>query len=244
MEKYFLEIMNYLNQTNEQYCKLIPGNIKTYPIPYFGSIGTAELITVGVNPAISEFAEIGKWPTEMSSSDLEYRCTNYFHIQETPHPWFEVWEEAINILGYSYYKRNAAHVDLSPRATYNMGEVNPDEFLEMVKSDIVCFFKTLGFATQCKLLYLAGSVTKKWNINEFLENNAENYDYKLTPRFIRNQHPGSGKVFKQCLKISNKVTPVFFCSISPSSRNRTLLIVRTEENKNDIKELINKSNCC
>jgi len=89
----------------------------TEPIPFFGDPSQARVLTIGVNPSAAEF--IGdRWPTaELTPEDLTDRLCSYFVRQHPPaHPWFESWTEALTLLDCDY-RQNAAHLDLSSRAT-------------------------------------------------------------------------------------------------------------------------------
>lgn len=88
-------------------------------MPFFGNPRTAKLITVGLNPAISEFEEWRCWPQQMTSEDLLLRLTGYFaSTRPRPHRWFAPIQEGLSLIGKSY-GHSAAHVDVSPWPTYS-----------------------------------------------------------------------------------------------------------------------------
>jgi len=89
-----------------------------HPIPFFGNLESAQVLTIGLNPSSTEFAPWRQWPTtEMDSDLLARRLASYFRsVAPRPHPWFGNYQEAIGILGANF-KVNAAHVDLSPWST-------------------------------------------------------------------------------------------------------------------------------
>jgi hypothetical protein len=82
-------------------------------------------------------------------------------ISPRPHPWFAEIEEALNIIGCSY-SENAAHLDLSPRATRAMrGFTTPPQrqgFIDMLSHDTKWLGRALDLATRAKLVVLVGWV--------------------------------------------------------------------------------------
>lgn len=109
-----------------------------------------------------------------------------------------------------------------------------DLFLEMLKQDLWTFFATLELCENAKLLLIAGSVTGRYYINEFLQRTALDYGVSLDQPFRRSEHPGPGKTCWHRLSDGRSASPVFFCSSSPSDRNKALLPQRIEANKEDI----------
>lgn len=132
-----------------------------WPIPFFGDIRTARVLTVGVNPAPTEFTP-SRWGQIVSNSQWAHRLLNYFHTPGVPwHSWFQPWEASLRLLDCSYEDRTAAHLDLSPRATTVMRDI-PEalrpEFCTMVASDVHWLFETLPFAPCARLVLAAGGV--------------------------------------------------------------------------------------
>jgi hypothetical protein len=137
--------------------------------------------------------------------------------------------EAVNILKCSYQKGEVAHLDISSRDTIPMGQAhNQDKFMEMVKNDIGWFFRILPLCKNAKLLMMAGSVTKKYYINELIQEHAGEYGFDLLKKF---QRGGKGPTCIHKLKDKNLNLPVFFCGVSPSARNSLLLVQRINEKK-------------
>lgn len=89
-----------------------------HPIPFFGNLESAQILTIGLNPSSTEFEAWRHWPNdEMKADILARRLASYFRsVQPRPHPWFGELQEALSIIGGNY-KVNAAHVDLSPWST-------------------------------------------------------------------------------------------------------------------------------
>jgi len=68
-------------------------------------------------------------------------------------------------------------------------------------------------------------------MNEILHEVSERYGFDLSPRFRRHEVPGRGKVFCHRLEGAGMDMPLFFCSVSPSARNASLLVQRIRENR-------------
>ncbi|MEI7516585.1 MAG: hypothetical protein WCK81_14455 [Betaproteobacteria bacterium] len=100
------------------YAAILRQGTPLHPIPFFGNIDSAQVLTVGLNPSSTEFEAWRSWPNkEMDSDTLARRLTSYFRlVNPKPHPWFAGFQEALGIIGANY-KINAAHVDLSPWST-------------------------------------------------------------------------------------------------------------------------------
>jgi hypothetical protein len=72
---------------------------------------------------------------------------------------FEKWSEVLAPLHYSY-ARNAAHLDLSPRATVSMGAApDPSAFVGMLEADVRWLFELLRHCRRARVL-LATSLGK------------------------------------------------------------------------------------
>lgn len=233
MDLEFLKTINdYVNETNHLYQVNYVDGLITKPIPFFGDIESAEILTVGVNPASSEFDNRRKWPDKMSIEELEFRLRNYFALDfPKPHRWFEKWEKALNILDHSF-KCNAAHIDLSPRATIAMRNApNQSAFIDMIHTDMRLFFQLLTYCKHAKLLVIAGIVTKGLYMNEFIRHHSQKYGFHLDGDFKRPS--GNAKIAYYSLIGNNIKLPVFFCSVSPSAfgSDSDWLVKRVEENK-------------
>ena len=138
-------------------------DVQDHPIPFFGNLIDAEVITIAVNPSSTEFKPWRNWgPQRLSPDVLTSRLAGYFKsTQPKPHPWFAEAEEALNILGCSY-TNNVAHLDLSPRATRSMRSfVTPrerKEFLTMLKNDVKWLAQMFALIQKPKLVILIGKV--------------------------------------------------------------------------------------
>src|SRR2546423_2241001 len=115
LKAFLISVGRAVDASNAQYSVNFAPNILTHPIPFFGNVESAKVVTVGVNPSVSEFKK-ERW-AGLTNGQILGRLINYFNQNSVrPHPWFEVWEKALQPLGCSYTNGTAAHADLSPRA--------------------------------------------------------------------------------------------------------------------------------
>ena len=107
------------NPFRAQYESILRPGIPLHPIPFFGVIENAKVITVGLNPSSTEFVD-GRWPTTpLTPCELTRRLVDYFRLSHTPpHHWFAELQWSLEILRCPY-SLAAAHVDLSPWTTYS-----------------------------------------------------------------------------------------------------------------------------
>lgn len=97
-------------------------NDRLYPIPFFGDIRRAEVVTLALSPSYKEFTPNGRWPMgagfgSLNAVALTNRLLNYFHsAKRTPNNWFSAIENGISALGCSFHT-NAAHIDIHPFPT-------------------------------------------------------------------------------------------------------------------------------
>ena len=139
------EILEWIEQTNGRFVNLYRPNHLTVPIPFFGEIETAEVLTVAVNPSSKEFDEERGWSFQMPPEKLAVRLVNYFRQwNPPPHAWFTRLETKLRLEGHSYHF-DTAHIDLSPRATRSMRtfKMQPGKFLNMVNTDARKWFLVL-----------------------------------------------------------------------------------------------------
>jgi len=158
LEKYLQDVIADMDATRPQFESLLRPGVKTHPIPFFGDIKHARVLTVGINPSAGEFAR--SWPEEIKAGELKDRLQGYFESGAVPpHKWFEVWRRALTPLEVSY-QDGAAHVDLSPRATVFRikGDANRKLFAAMIAQDAQWFFKLLPECNEVALLLFSGHV--------------------------------------------------------------------------------------
>ena len=140
-------------------------------------------------------------------------------------------------LGVSY-QDGAAHVDLSPRATLPMSRVDTELFTKMIQEDIQWFFELVSQCGRADLLIVAGCLTKKpWYISKFIEDNAAYHNLQFN-----NQAMTKGEGKTSCCRLSSPSgdLPAFYCSVSPSARNRHVLVTRIKEHKEKLIEMMNE----
>lgn len=224
-------VQRYVYLTAPRYGALFRPGLVAHPICFFGDPAEARVVTVGVNPSDGEFATARNWPgVTMDYNALADRCRNYF---VAPHRWFAPWTEGLSHLERNYDKGSAVHVDLSPRSTRPISDLKTaweqELFLEMVQRDLWAFFGTLELCAKASLIMMAGSVTGRYYINEFVQRFAPDFGYSLDGAFNRSEHPGRGKTAWHELSGGGRKLKVFFCSSSPADRNGTLLPQRIEE---------------
>lgn len=91
-----------------------PGYQNLYPIPFFGDIRRATVLTLALNPAWTEFRHSRHWIPGLDSWALTTRLLHYFDLPTPPpHRWFGDRREALALLDCSY-ETNSAHIDLHP----------------------------------------------------------------------------------------------------------------------------------
>jgi hypothetical protein len=213
LEAYLDRVRSDVSVSALRYADLARAGVTTHPIPFFGDVEAATVLTIGVNPSAGEFVGRG-WPATVTTPALASRLVGYFaEAPAPPHPWFDTWSRALSVIGSSY-RTDAAHVDLSPRATTAMGAVPDWElFLDMVEEDIGCFFRLLPLCRRARVLLAAGCVTKRWYFNDFIRRVAPRHGFRLEGRAGSR---GAGRVGIHRLAGGGVDLPLFFCSVSPS----------------------------
>lgn len=228
-------VMETCASTDEIYRKNFQPGLKTYPIPFFGNVLTAKVLTIGVNPSADEF--LGRaWPARLDADALTHRLLHYFDSPPGPHPWFSPWIEALALLDIDYARGEAAHFDLSPRATISMSSV-PDTnlFLGMVSHDLRWLFEFLPECSQARLLMVAGTVTERWYINQFLAFHARQHQLEIQP-----PPQSSDRCALYEFRTFGKKFPLFFSSVSPSDSERIhVLVENVRKTRNQLRTHLN-----
>ena len=235
---YISEVIDYEAATAPDCVGIDLPSIPSFPIPFFGEVDRARILTVGVNPSDGEFKD-RNWPESINAKDLTQRLLGYFKGPIPPHPWFNTWIEALDVLNLSYESGAVAHIDLSPRPTIPMGQQNQDCFCSMIKRDVQWFAKLMDMIEPPLLILMAGTATKRYYINEFLKSSLPQYGWELQGKA---EQRGIGRVGYHELKHADgrRIT-CFFCSISPSARNKSVLIQRINEHADPLRNLVQES---
>lgn len=211
------QALDLVTRTQPRFASLMR-EVNVHPIPFFGSPASARIVTFGLNPSATEFEPARSWPTQLSAEALTVRLVGYFDNHEVVHHrWFEAWARSLDLLGSSYV-RDAAHVDLSPRATASVrtftGDSERSLFLEMLGVDAPVWTDALSASPNLKLVLIAGSATNKYYINEFIQ-------YELADRValrpVWRRGRGEGQTaFQELVLPDGRKIPVFFCSSGPA----------------------------
>jgi hypothetical protein len=233
------ELSQEIAHTNHQFPAL---GVQPQPIPFFGKVENAEVLTIGVNPSQGEFAPWRNWPRDLPlpASELIERLTAYFQgAPAGPHPWFLPWEVTLNRLGWSYKEGRAAHLDLSPRATMAMSLAASNGhgplFRAMVLQDLGWLFRELRFCSSARVLMVAGQVIgpkdRLQSIGDFLREDAGNHGF--------NWQDEDGE---QALVANDETVnlSVFQSPTGPSAKNPYLMIACFEEQREGITVALNR----
>jgi len=213
--------LDHVDGTDAQFAQLYRPGVDVQPIPYFGNLARAEVLTLGLNPSSKEFTKARRWPSKISASDLAARLDNYFDSTDPPpHPWFEEWAVGLRALGVSYdssLRLRAAHIDLSPRATRGASAFNKEPirsvFLDMLRSDATILADALMSAEHAKCVLAAGSATGVYYINEFIDHEVR--DLPVRGSWRRGSGPGQ-TAFHALELADGRSLPMFFCSTGPT----------------------------
>jgi len=235
LTQYLSDVVSHVTRTSSDAAQFARVGLTVHPIPFFGDPTTATVLTVGVNPSAAEF--VGRsWPDQISIEDLEARLVGYFSRHDVPpHRWFSVWSEALCNLRASH-QAGASHLDLSSRPTAAMSSIADwRAFGRLVEEDARWFFRLLPLCRSAKVLLMAGCVTKRWYMHDFIARIAPRYEYRLTGSADPNGEGRTG-FFRLCGPAVD--LPVFFCSVSPSGNKRRILVDRVGAHASTISKLL------
>jgi hypothetical protein len=241
VESSLTDLIAHVAHTGSEFVPLLHSDRYTQPIPFFGEITSAHVVTIGVNPSAEEFAPSRDWPSaRMPARDLAARLTRYFE-SGTAHPWFDGWTRALDAGGAT--AASHAHLDLSPRATrpfssFTMGRTaNADLtrlFMRMVEGDLPYFARFLDLCSSARVAFLAGGVTNIY-MDDFLAQRLR--DRIRFPSGKRKS--GSAPVTRPSLKVGHRWIPALFVGVGPSrNHNWPKLAQRLTENRQYIIEAL------
>jgi hypothetical protein len=174
---------------------------------------------------VDEFTKRRNW-SRVTDAALPDELVNYWTNEDRiPHPWFKPWEAVISDLGGAY-TLNAAHIDLSPRATNcRKGELR-SLFISMLQTDSPIWIEALRCAKKCKLVLASGSATNASRggyINEFISENLPMAGVRLLGSWRRKKGSGQTACHTICLPGGREI-PFFFCSTGPTINKGSVLI--------------------
>jgi len=231
MEELIKDLINKIDSVKNEYRTLFYEDIPIVPIPFFGDIVNAKIITVGINPSAEELENNG-WNSTMTEYDINSRLIRYF--KDSPHEWFETWEKALKEINFSYKTGTAAHIDICPWATKSISIVSKEGgmslFEKLLVQSLPLFYKVLSQCKNVEYIVLAGAATKSKYLNEFLYDNCVS-DCRLLLKPERKSP--APYINKHIMKIGDKNISALSCSVSPSARGnkKEELILKIKENR-------------
>jgi hypothetical protein len=148
------EEMGRFASARAQHPNLFSKMLNLHPIPFFGDLVSADVLTLALNPSETEFRPHRGWPPTLDAPSLTGRLVNYFDLTEAePHQWFDTCDRSLSLLGRSY-QCNAAHLDLLSYPTKFLKHVSQAErtaFADMVRDSVSSM---MSFLRACKSLKL------------------------------------------------------------------------------------------
>lgn len=213
---------SHVDNTCDRYGNLMQANLVTHPIPYFGRLSNAKVVTLGLNPSSKEFTNNRNWPQSITSESLRDRLCGYFDsVAPPPHRFFKPWSDALIHINASY-KLDTVHLDLSPRATRAASQFGFDPlrslFLEMLISDAFIWLEAIEAMESIEIILAAGSATNHYYINEFIQSELRDKGVRLEGDWRRGNGPGQ-TVFHMLILPNGRKVPMFFCSTGPAARH-------------------------
>jgi hypothetical protein len=112
-----------------------------------------------------------------------------------------------------------------------MRDLPCEKFLEMIELDLRLFFETVLLCRSAKVVLMAGAVTKRFYLNEFLQKHAGQFGFELQGGFHR--RPGGRMICPHELVSKDRHfrIPVFFFSRGPSFRKDLPKLVSSVRNE-------------
>lgn len=231
LEKLIKGLVTKIDFVKSMYGALFYDYIPIIPIPFWGNITKAKIITVGINPSAEELKNNG-WNSKMAEYDIYSKLIRYF--EDSPHEWFETWEKALEEIGFSYKTGTAAHIDICPWATKSISTISQEgnmlAFERLLSRSLPVFYQVLKQCLNVEYIVLAGAATKSKYLNEFLYDNCIS-DCRLLLKPERKSP--APYINKHIMKIGDKNISALSCSVSPSARGnkKEELILKIKENR-------------
>jgi hypothetical protein len=153
---------------------------------------------------------------QLESAALQERLTRYF--VGLPHPWFAPQEEALAHIDASY-RRNAARLDVSPRATISARDVpDPALFKQMLAADLPWMMRFSELALRARLVLLCSTASRRHYLIEFVRKHLPSATGHLEGP--RARPAGHGKIWRHELVLGARRLPVWSCSTSHRDQER------------------------
>lgn len=228
------KIQHKVAKTDSAYADNFVSGLATHPIPYFGKLEQAGVLTIGLNPSPGEF-ENGRWPHQtLAPERLADELHNYFCRAVPWHPWFDKWSAAFRQLDETlrYQTGRVAHIDISPRATQIASLVpKPETFAEMLRHDMQWLSALVECAKAARILLVAGTVNQQKYLIEFLAIHGGDNHIRVERSDGSRRRPLG--FFE--LHFRSRSLPAFFSGSGPSARDRgAKLIQNYSDNREEI----------
>ncbi len=236
VSKLLADLLKAAPGVRKQFGDLFDPSLATIPIPFFGDLLNAKVVTIGVNPSDGEIRD-NRWPQQIDVPTLYNRLIQYFNNPRVrPHSWFETWEQALREIGVSYKNGSVVHIDIFPWATRPISKLPTERCLTMATESLPSFWQSMLSVSNLQLILMAGTITNRYYLHEFLAKSIFPKDISLNGAIPRGR---DGFVGYLQLRLANKQIPVFFCSISPSAiNNRYKLPERVRENQDQLRNIL------
>src|SRR2546423_4419057 len=94
-----------------EYRTILRPDVPLHPIPFFGNLESARVLTIGLNPSSTEFEPRRMWLEEQLKAEvLVERLVSYFRSTKPgPHPWFGHYQEVVGSVDRKSTRLNSSH---------------------------------------------------------------------------------------------------------------------------------------
>ncbi len=154
------QIIENVQATNGRYQNLLSARLVDLSAAVFWRFGKRRNHNRRCKSFIHGIWSLEKLAQCFNAAQVAGRLVDYFKISNPkPHPAFAYSEEALNIVGCSY-AWNAAHIDISPRATLSANRETSDLFFQMLEMDLTWIPKLFALANNCREIWFVGGLGK------------------------------------------------------------------------------------
>jgi hypothetical protein len=187
------------------------------PIPFFGRLESATVITVAMNPSGAEFSPERRWRADMSAAEIAERLHGYFlNTQPPPYGWFREKCEAPTLRGrgLTFGNGGLAHVDALAIPTKPPTPIK-EPLLALAKRMDWTMFEALKLATNARVFVVTGSLTGSYDLHRWIAERGASYGVALD----RKPERPSGGDFAAPYVVSfsdGRKVPMLFTSRGPS----------------------------